>query len=183
MATRPIVGARARLLAFIAACTLLSCSLGAGWYHPLPLAFLVPYPIQWTILRSDRVEIALTDDAEAVPYEVGPGGQVNWALRSPWKVLPPEQANAWRQIALNSRSYQIWKKKCMFSPNVSIRWIAGSDTATALLCHGCDVLIGWQGTSRMEGDVDPVRGELRDLTYAAFPDDSLLQLLAGRRRY
>ena len=80
---------------------------------------------------------------------MGPRGEEAWSLRSPWKPLAPQQAAALRAILLERKSWQTELKACTFNPNVAFRWFAASDTAGALLCHGCDELIGWQGSARM----------------------------------
>jgi len=139
--------------------------------------------MQRTIAGADRVEIALVYDREDRSGErIGPRGVEAWTLRSPWKLLSPGQTAALRGILLERKSWQTERKTCTFNPNVAFRWFAGSDTAGALLCHGCDELIGWQGSARMSGEVDPVADRLLSLTSAAFPNDSLLQAIVARKQ-
>ncbi len=111
-----------------------------------------------------------------------PGGP-GYRLRTAWKPLSQIQLDRLRAMVLDTGSWQTEAKACLFNPNIAYRWIAGADTTSVLLCHSCDTMEGWNGASRLHGEVDPAAKRLLAMTVELFPGDSLITaIVAGKER-
>ena len=155
-----------------------------GWNHPAALDSVMPPRVQSTIDRATTVDAALTDGGMSTsPSAERFGWAEDWgyALRSSWRRLTPQQAKRLRDLLLDRKGWQTEAKPCEFSPSVAFRWYAGEDTAKAFLCHGCDQMAGWEGTTRFGGDLDPSGLSLVELTASIFPEDSLISEVVARK--
>jgi len=86
-----------------------------------------------------------------------------------------------RALLLERKHWQTMAKTCTFNPNVAIRWIAGVDTTSVILCHGCGDMLGWRDSVRFSGHFDPAEAELLAFDRGVFPDDSILAEIAARK--
>lgn len=142
---------------------------------------VVPRAARDGIEHASRIEARLidprVDDTTAVV--VTPRG-TGYRARSEWRVLNQQEAATLRKLLLDRHSWQPEAKKCEFNPTVLFQWIENGDTTRALVCHGCNQLLGWRDTTRFGGEFDPAADRFLSLSFAIFPTDTVLKKIIER---
>jgi len=86
--------------------------------------------------------------------------------------LKKEQLETFQSLVLDEKSY-LWKsaKRCLFRPEIGLRFIKGEDVVEILLSNWCSL---WsfvhQGKQKIE-DYDPISAKLEDFCTSLFPNE------------